>query len=137
MPRIGYCEYNCSLCGQVCPTGAIERLPRERKVAVKIGLAQFDRSRCLPWAYATACIVCEEVCPIPGKAIWYEVVQGKDRKGHLLELKQPRVDTEKCTGCGICETRCPVVDRPAVFITSIGESRSRQNQLILGSGGYG
>lgn len=137
VPRLGYCEYNCTLCGQVCPTGAIERLPRERKVVVKIGLAQFDRSRCLPWAYSIPCIVCEEVCPIPGKAIWYEVVHGKDRNGNLVELKQPRVDTEKCTGCGICETKCPVVDRPAVFVTSIGESRSRPNQLILGSGGYG
>jgi len=23
----GYCEYNCTLCGQVCPTGAIPKLP--------------------------------------------------------------------------------------------------------------
>ncbi len=137
VPRLGYCEYKCTLCGQVCPTGAIERLPLERKVAVKIGLAQVDRSRCLPWAFTTPCIVCEEVCPIPDKAIWYEVVQGKDRGGSPVELKQPRVDTEKCTGCGICETKCPVVDRPAVFVTSIGESRSRKNQLILGAGGYG
>ncbi len=137
VPRLGYCEYRCTLCGQVCPTGAIERLPLEKKVTVKIGLAQIDRSRCLPWANTTACIVCEEVCPIPGKAIGYEVVQGKGRDGSLVELKQPRVDTEKCTGCGICETKCPVVDRPAVFVTSIGESRSRANQLILGAGGYG
>ena len=27
IPRIGYCEYRCTLCGQVCPTGAIKRLP--------------------------------------------------------------------------------------------------------------
>ena len=26
MARVGYCEYNCTLCGQVCPTGAIRRL---------------------------------------------------------------------------------------------------------------
>ncbi|MBI4912644.1 MAG: 4Fe-4S binding protein [Acidobacteria bacterium] len=136
VPRIGYCEYRCTLCGQVCPTGAIERLPVERKVAVKIGLAQVDRSRCLPWAFNTPCIVCEEVCPIPEKAVYYDLVQGKDRNGNPVELKQPRVDTEKCTGCAICETKCPVVDRPAIFVTSITESRSRKNQLILGSG-YG
>ena len=23
VPRIGYCEFNCTLCGQVCPTGAL------------------------------------------------------------------------------------------------------------------
>lgn len=31
IPRLGYCEYNCTLCGQVCPTGAIPRLPMEEK----------------------------------------------------------------------------------------------------------
>jgi NAD-dependent dihydropyrimidine dehydrogenase PreA subunit len=32
VPRIGYCEYRCTLCGQVCPTGAIKRLPLEEKL---------------------------------------------------------------------------------------------------------
>ena len=26
VPRVGYCEYRCTLCGQVCPTGAIRKL---------------------------------------------------------------------------------------------------------------
>jgi formate hydrogenlyase subunit 6/NADH:ubiquinone oxidoreductase subunit I len=29
VPRVGYCEYYCSLCTQVCPTGAIEELTVE------------------------------------------------------------------------------------------------------------
>lgn len=28
VPRIGYCEYYCSLCTQVCPTGAIREPDR-------------------------------------------------------------------------------------------------------------
>lgn len=135
--RMGYCEYKCNLCGQVCPTQAIQKLSLEEKQKTKIGTALFDRSRCLPWAHATPCIVCEEMCPVPDKAIWFEVVEGKDRQGNPVELKQPRVDTEKCTGCGACEAKCPIVDLPAIRVTSIGESRSKKNQFLINTGGYG
>jgi len=137
VPRIGYCENRCTLCGQVCPTGAIQKLTLEDKAKVKIGTAMVDRSRCLPWAQATPCIVCEEVCPVPDKAVWFEVVEGRNRSGQAVELKQPRVDLEKCNGCGICETKCPVVDLAAIRVTSIGETRSKRNQLLINSGGYG
>lgn len=131
VPRIGYCEYNCTLCGQVCPTGAIARLPRDEKVQVKIGLAVVDRSRCLPFAHGTPCIVCEEVCPTPTKAIWFEEVTQRSRAGLEIALKQPHVDLDLCIGCGICETKCPVLDRPAIYVTPIGESRNPDNQLLL------
>ena len=26
-PRLGYCDYGCNACGQVCPSGAIPPLP--------------------------------------------------------------------------------------------------------------
>ena len=31
VPRIGYCEYRCTLCGQVCPTGAIKKSEQKEK----------------------------------------------------------------------------------------------------------
>jgi ferredoxin len=34
-------------------------------------------------------------------------------------------------GCGACEFACPVRDRPAIYVTSVGESRSNTNQLLL------
>jgi ferredoxin len=131
IPRIGYCEYRCTLCGQVCPTGAIQRLPLEEKMKIRIGLAMIDKGRCLPYAHATPCIVCEEVCPTPKKAIWFEEAVVKDREGREIVVKQPRVDLEICIGCGICETKCPVGGQPAIYVTSIGESRSKTNQLLL------
>ena len=131
VPRIGYCEYRCTLCGQVCPTGAIKRLELPEKTKVKLGLAMIDKGRCLPHAHATPCIVCEEVCPTPKKAIWFEQVKVRNREGKELTLKQPRVDLEICIGCGICEAKCPVLGQPAIYVTSIGESRSRDNQLLL------
>jgi MauM/NapG family ferredoxin protein len=131
VPRSGYCEYRCTLCGQVCPTGAIKKLPLEEKKNVKIGLAMIDKGKCLPYAHATPCIVCEEVCPTAKKAIWFEQSTVIDREGRKKILKQPRVDLELCIGCGICETKCPVKGQPAIYVISVGESRSRENQLLL------
>jgi len=98
---------------------------------VKIGLAMIDKGRCLPYAHATPCIVCEEVCPTPKKAIWFEEAKVRNRGGKEKVVKQPRVDLELCIGCGICETRCPVVGQPAIYVTSVGESRSKENQILL------
>jgi len=41
------------------------------------------------------------------------------------------VDPARCTGCGACEYACPVFDRKAVYVTSVGESRSETNQILL------
>ncbi len=131
VPRTGYCEYNCTLCGQVCPTGAIARLKLEEKMPVKIGSASVDRSRCLPYANAIPCIVCEEVCPIPKKAIWFERAKVRERSGKTIWVQQPHVDLELCNGCGICETKCPVLGRPAITVSSLGETRSKKNQVLL------
>jgi ferredoxin len=119
VPRIGYCEYNCSLCGQVCPTGAIKKLPLEEKTKVRIGLAEVNRTRCLPWIGASECIVCEEHCPTPEKAIKLrtEELEGKT-------FKKPYVDENLCIGCGVCETKCPLIDKAAINVTSRGESRA-------------
>ena len=131
VPRLGYCEYSCTLCGQVCPTGAIQRLSPEEKQKVRIGLAFLDRNRCLPYSQGIPCIVCEEHCPTPKKAIWLEEGSVRDRGGAAKKLKLPRVDLDLCIGCGICERRCPLQDIPAIRVSCIGESRSPQNQLLL------
>ena len=98
---------------------------------VKIGTAMIDKGRCLPYAHATPCIVCEEVCPTPKKAIWFEQSTALDRNGKDVLVKQPRIDLDLCIGCGICETKCPVRGQPAIYVISTGESRSRDNQLLL------
>lgn len=142
VPRIGHCEQSCVLCSQVCPTAAI--LPLEMKqrfgeppdtAPVRIGTAQIDRGRCLPWASDTECIVCEEVCPTSPKAIFFKEEEVKRRDGTTAVLKRPHVDLEHCIGCGVCEARCPVFDRAAVRVTSVGETRSPQNRIVLEAGG--
>ncbi len=141
VPRIGYCEPSCVLCSEACPTGAIWQItPREKGWVVgvgaqtqpiRLGTAFYDRGRCLPWAEATECIVCEEWCPVSPKAIYVQEADVVDAEGRTKTLKQPRIDPSRCVGCGACEYACPLQDRPAVYVTSIGESRSPGSQILL------
>ena len=141
VPRIGYCETSCVLCSQVCPTGAIWEITSKEKgwsteltaatKPIRLGTAFYDRGRCLPWAMASDCIVCEEWCPTSPKAIYLREAEVFDAMGNSKIVKQPYLDPSHCVGCGACEHACPVQDRPAVYVTSVGESRSRSNQILL------
>lgn len=135
MARLGYCEYNCTLCGQVCPTGAIENLAVAEKRKTVIGLAVFAKDRCLPFARGEECLVCEEHCPTGEKAITFtEKVLLVD--GVARSIKIPQVVSSKCIGCGICETRCPLDGVSAIRV--INEIETRRPQSLLGnSGSYG
>ncbi len=130
--RLGYCEYNCTLCGQVCPTGAIQRLTLEKKQKTVIGLAVFDKNRCLPFARQEECLVCEEHCPTSEKAIVFEE-QLITVAGRVRQLKVPRVVTDKCIGCGICETRCPLDGSGAIRVVNEVESRRPRSLVEKGS----
>ena len=55
--KMGWCELNCTLCSQVCPTGAIREIsiveklgigPFESKGPVKTGTAFYNQGRCCP-----------------------------------------------------------------------------------------
>jgi polyferredoxin len=138
--KMGWCELNCTLCSQVCPTGAIREIsiaeklgvgPFEAKGPIKTGTAFYNQGRCLPWAMDTSCVVCEEVCPVSPKAIFTRNVTVTTRWGGALELKRPYIDPDRCIGCGICEHECPVKDDPAVYVTAIGETRSKDRSLLL------
>jgi ferredoxin len=119
IPRLGYCEYNCTLCGQVCPTGAIPNLPVAEKRREVIGKAVFIKDHCLPFAKKMDCIVCEEHCPIPAKAIRSREVTVRGDDGRMVTVKEPYVVEEICNGCGICEYVCPVETRAGIQVFAV------------------
>jgi len=141
VPRLGYCETSCVRCSQVCPTGAIWDTTAKEKgwsvdissaaKPVRLGTAFYDRGPLPALAMATDCIVCEEWCPTSPKAVYLRPAEVIDATGNVKQVKQPYLDPSRCVGCGACEHACPVQDRPAVYVTSVGESRSRSNQILL------
>lgn len=136
--RLGYCEYNCNLCGQVCPSGAIPRLSPVAKQSAVLGTAYFDRNRCIPFITQHNCTVCEEHCPTGDKAIklheaappyWPQPPStGKTLASPAVTL-QPYIDPALCIGCGICEKVCPLPGVAAVRVlrTPPGSAYSQEN----------
>jgi len=106
IPRIGYCEEFCNFCGRVCPTEAIRPLSVEEKRLIQIGVAHIDKTRCIAWDTDKICLVCNEQCS-------YHAIVGDEKK-------RPIVKEEKCTGCGICENKCPVDGESAIIVYSSG-----------------
>jgi len=116
VPRLGYCDHACYACGLACPTGAIPALSLEAKQRQVIGKAYIDQDRCLPWSDGQPCIVCEEMCPVPDKAITLEEREVRAPDGNTVTLQLPRVVRDRCIGCGICEYRCPVSGDAAIRV---------------------
>jgi ferredoxin len=91
-----YCFHDCVKCSQVCPTGALRPISVKEKHALPIGIAVVNAKKCIAWANNEYCAVCDEYCPF--KAI--KLVKRKD-------VMCPIVETDKCRGCGACESACP------------------------------
>ena len=108
-PYIVAREARCELtqhCQQVCPTGAIARVPIDK---VLMGLAEIDHSQCLGWAHGKLCLLCQEQCP-------QHAIDSDDKN-------RPTVRAELCIGCGACENGCPV--EPAAIVVKPQRHRRR------------
>ena len=117
--RLAGCDQTCSLCGTVCPTGAIRELTLDEKKHAKLGTASLDRNRCLVWAQDRLCLICDEQCP-------YNAIVFKWKDG----MRRPIVIDTKCNGCGFCEQVCPVQGRSAIEVSQHGEIRLAEGSYI-------
>jgi len=100
----GFCEKDCTVCGEVCPTGAIRRLTKEAKAQTKIGsalLVEGWETQCLAFKDGHPCALCEKHCSY--QAVKVDEKQTKDGK----TVRRPVIETSKCVGCGACAHCCP------------------------------
>ncbi|MDR2862393.1 MAG: 4Fe-4S binding protein [Puniceicoccales bacterium] len=115
----GFCNINCTVCGDVCPDGAIQRLsPKEKQVAC-IGVAKVTIELCIVRTQNTACGACAEHCPTAA-------LQMKPGKGKFAE---PVVNEAYCIGCGACQWICPALPVRAVLIH--GREKHRTAALLV------
>jgi ferredoxin len=111
----GFCNYDCTLCGEVCPSHAIEPLTREQKQITQTGRVVFERERCIVTTEGTSCGACSEHCP----------TQAVSMVPYKAELTIPEIDPEICVGCGGCEFICPVRPKRAIYVEGNSEHRTR------------
>ena len=121
--RRAYCDWGCNECGKVCPSQAIRRLTLEEKRLKVIGRAYIDRNTCIPWAEGRDCLVCQELCPTPEKAIIFRTDgQSQGASGGEVGVKLPEVVPERCIGCGICQHACPVPNEAAIRVRAVART---------------
>jgi polyferredoxin len=125
--RRGYCDWNCNECGKVCPTQAIRQMPLEEKRRKVIGRAYIDHNTCIPWSQGQDCLLCQEVCPVPEKAIIFSTgkVQSAvpvSEGGQQSPTKLPIVIANRCIGCGNCQYNCPVNNEAAIRVRSMTQT---------------
>ena len=106
--RRGYCLLGCNYaCGHVCPTGAINWIPRLERKNVHMGHAIWKKDLCIR-TDGVECTACSRKCPVSA----IHIVEGF-----------PVVDKGACIGCGACEHVCPARPMPAIFVKGFDRQR--------------
>lgn len=102
----GFCRPECTVCGDVCPAGAIRPVSKEEKLSIHIGFAEVNDGLCI------GCGKCSTICPTG--AILMVNEDGK---------KLATVVDTQCIGCGKCEFLCPVRPISAITVNGLEEHR--------------
>ncbi len=104
----------CKMCIDIpcvdrCPTSALDPSPLKDDAGrwdinrAKMGMAIVDDKVCIAY-HGLRCEVCYRACPLIDKALKLEYRHNERTGKHALLL--PIVDTDICTGCGMCEQVC-------------------------------
>jgi Polyferredoxin len=108
-----YCNYECTICSEICPNGALQKLTKEEKVTTQVGYVHFEKDLCITYVDGTDCGACSEHCPTQA----VKMVPYKD------SLRVPEIDPTICVGCGGCEYICPVLPQKAIYIIANEEHK--------------
>jgi len=120
--RSGPCEMCEDVpCVKACPTGALD--PKLTDInQSRMGLAVLvDQETCLNYL-GLRCDVCYRVCPLIDKAITLEPQHNERTQKHSRFL--PVVHSDKCTGCGKCESAC-VLETAAIKVYPVALAKGR------------
>lgn len=110
-PALDLLNKGCHLCRdwpcvQVCEPGAL-KLPEPaddgEAVLPRLAGVAINPDVCLPY-HGPECGACAASCPVPGALLW--------------DGARPRIDTDKCSGCGLCREAC-ITEPKAVDIQSL------------------
>jgi ferredoxin len=131
------CQLECVACGYICPTAAIRPLTLAEKIGkgkfadkgpIKIGTAFVDKTKCLPWAFNTPCIVCQENCPVSPKAIITRTIfadatgrsyRVKNINNNMIQLEEDFLAAQRfATGDYYCQFNSEDKISPAKIISN-------------------
>ena len=108
----------CVMCSHIpcvaaCPTGALD--PELTDIAdARMGLAVFVHvETCVNLTERRYCNVCYRNCPDGADAITMELQNNPPVPWKGIYL--PKIDAQKCTGCGKCEWSC-ILDKSAIVV---------------------
>jgi ferredoxin len=102
----GFCNFDCTVCTDVCPNNALTSLSVEQKHRLQVGRVIFEPELCVVHTQGTNCGACSEHCP----------TQAVKMVPYKNGLTVPYIDTELCVGCGGCEFICPVRPQRAIYV---------------------
>ena len=109
--HLGFCNYDCVVCTEVCPSGAIAPLTVQEKHETQTGNVTFIQHLCVVESKLQNCGACAEHCPSQAvKMVPY------DKAPHLTI---PAITPDLCVGCGACEYACPVVPDKAIYVQGL------------------
>jgi ferredoxin len=113
LPRMDYqksfCNFDCTVCTKVCPSGALLEQTLESKKQIQLGRAKFIQGNCVVYTHKTDCGACAEHCPTQA----VNMVQDPE-----VGLRAPKIDESLCVGCGACEFACPTKPHKSIYVES-------------------
>ena len=115
-------------CVPVCPSGALDitKVSTNQKLDInkaEMGVAVVDSKNCIAF-WGIQCDACYRACPLMDVAIKLDYSKNERTGKHALI--KPVVDSDACTGCGLCERAC---------VTEIASIIVLPREMVLGKSG--